>query len=123
MERGSLRPPQGGKAWTYTTVRSVLVNPRIAGLSTHDGEIVGTGQWDALVDEDVWRAWVRCCPPEPRPGPKGVTTLLGGLALCVCGAPVYGGMSSRRGHIYRCRDLPGGGGGHVARRPHLSTGT
>jgi hypothetical protein len=68
-----------------------------------------------LVSEETWLA-VRevVADPSRRPA-RGTQTLLGGLALCHCGAPVYGGRSQKRGRIYRCRDLPGGGGGHVAR--------
>lgn len=110
-----LTPPQRGKRWTYTTVRSVLRNPRIAGISTHNGEEVGRGQWAPLIDEETFRALGALFSDPSRRPPKGTTTLLGAIATCACGAPVYGGQSSRRGRIYRCRDLPGGGGGHVAR--------
>lgn len=93
----------------------MLSNPRIAGISTHRGEEVGTGEWEALIDVETFRALCSLFTDPGRQQPKGATTLLGGIARCVCGAPVYGGQSQKRGRIYRCRDLPGGGGGHVAR--------
>ena len=59
----------------------ILLNPRIAGLSAYHGEIVGQGQWEPLVPEETWRA-VRGILEDPaRKPPRGVKTLLGGLAL------------------------------------------
>ena len=56
--------------------------------------------------------------PARKP-PRGVRTLLGGLALCPCGNVVTGMPSHTGHHIYRCtpatrnRAYPGG---HVARQ-------
>ena len=76
------------------------------------------GQWEPLVSEETWRA-VRGILEDPaRTPPRGVRTLLGGLALCPCGN-VVSGMTSHTGRrIYRCeptrnRAWPGG---HVARQ-------
>ncbi|MGI8449886.1 MAG: recombinase family protein, partial [Streptosporangiaceae bacterium] len=105
--------------WTRQSVRTILLNPRIAGLSAYRGEIVGTGQWKPLVGEETWRA-VRGILEDPaRKPPRGVRTLLGGLALCGCGNAVTGMISHTGHHIYRCggpgRDASYGGG-HVARQ-------
>src|SRR5450755_5184440 len=98
-----LRPAQSktGK-WSRQSIRTILLNPRIAGLSAYRGEIVGTGEWEPLVAEETWRA-VRGILEDPaRKPPRGVRTLLGGLALCSCGN-VATGMPSHTGHhIYRC---------------------
>ena len=52
-----LVPPQSKTGrWTRTSIRTILLNPRIAGLSVYRGEIVGTGQWEPLVAEETWRA-------------------------------------------------------------------
>ena len=121
--RLELTPPQkdrrGTTQWNRTSIRGILLNPRIAGLSVYRGEIVGQGQWEPLVSEETWRA-VRGILEDPsRKPPRGVRTLLGGLALCPCGN-VVAGMSSHTGHhIYRCapgtrnRAYPGS---HVARQ-------
>ena len=94
-------------------------NPRIAGLSVYRGEIVGQGQWEPLVSEETWRA-VRGVLEDPsRKPPRGVRTLLGGLALCPCGNVVAGGPSHTGHRVYRCsmptrdRSWPGE---HVARQ-------
>ena len=80
----------------------ILLNPRIAGLSAYHGEIVGQGDWEPLVPEETWRA-VRGILEDPtRKPPRGVKTLLGGLALCPCGNVVTGMPSHTGHHIYRC---------------------
>jgi DNA invertase Pin-like site-specific DNA recombinase len=104
--------------WTRQSIRTILLNPRIAGLSVYRGEIVGTGEWEPLVAEETWRA-VRGILEDPaRKPPRGVRTLLGGLALCPCGNVVTGMPSHTGHHIYRCAP-PGrdpGHHGHVARQ-------
>ena len=51
--RLELAPPQrdrrGTTRWNRASIRSILLNPRIAGLSVYHGEIVGQGQWEPLV--------------------------------------------------------------------------
>jgi site-specific DNA recombinase len=122
--KAGLLPPQAGTRrataqWTRTSIRTILLNPRIAGLSVYRGEIVGTGDWEPLVSEETWRA-VRAILEDPaRKPPRGVRTLLGGLARCPCGN-VMTGMPSHTGHhIYRCAPATRNtayGGGHVARQ-------
>jgi site-specific DNA recombinase len=118
-----LTPPQhdqrGTTAWNRTSIRMILLNPRIAGLSAYHGEIVGQGDWEPLVPEETWRA-VRGILEDPtRKPPRGVRTLLGGLACCPCGNVVTG-MPSHTGHpIYRCTPATRNRayhGGHVARQ-------
>ncbi len=116
-----LAPPQGAPMWMGQTVRTVLGNPRIAGLSAYQGEIVGSGTWPALVSEETWRA-VHAVLDDParRRKTRGVRSLLGGLARCYCGAPAYGTRGSRGAPAYRCREMAGtprgtGGRGHVCR--------
>ena len=118
-----LKPPQqaqrGTTRWNRTSIRSILLNPRIAGLSAYHGEIVGQGQWEPLVGEETWRA-VRGILEDPtRKPPRGVRTFLGGLALCPCGNVVTGMPSHTGHHIYRCNPATrnrGYDGGHVARQ-------
>jgi site-specific DNA recombinase len=105
--------------WSRQSIRTILLNPRVAGLSAYRGQIVGTGAWQPLVTEETWRA-VRAILEDPgRKPPRGVRTLLGGLARCPCGNVVTGMPSHTGHHIYRCAP-PGRDhaftGGHVARR-------
>ena len=118
-----LKPPQqaqrGTTDWNRTSIRGILLNPRIAGLSAYHGEIVGQGDWEPLVPEETWRA-VRGILDDPtRKPPRGVRTLLGGLALCPCGNVVTGMPSHTGHHIYRCTPATRNRayhGGHVARQ-------
>jgi site-specific DNA recombinase len=118
--RAGLRPVQSATGtWTRQSVRTILLNPRIAGLSVYRGEIVGQGEWQALVAEETWRA-VRGILEDPaRKPPRGVRTMLGGLALCPCGNAVTGMPSHTGHHIYRCAPASRNraySGGHVARQ-------
>jgi site-specific DNA recombinase len=121
--RLGLTPPQrdrrGTTTWNRTSIRMILLNPRIAGLSVYRGEIVGQGDWEPLVPEETWRA-VRGILDDPtRKPPRGVRTLLGGLALCPCGNVVTGMPSHTGHHIYRCTPATRNrsyAGAHVARQ-------
>jgi DNA invertase Pin-like site-specific DNA recombinase len=123
--KAGLRPPQAPfgplpeQVWNRTSIRSILLNPRIAGLSAYHGDIVGAGTWEPLVAEETWRA-VRALLDDPaRKPPRGVRTLLGGLALCPCGNVVTGMPSHTGHHIYRCAPATRNRawrGGHVARQ-------
>jgi DNA invertase Pin-like site-specific DNA recombinase len=122
--KAGLVPPQAQTRratarWTRTSIRTILLNPRIAGLSVYRGEIVGTGDWEPLVSEETWRA-VRAILEDPaRKPPRGVRTLLGGLALCPCGNVVTGMPSHTGRHIYRCAPATRNvsyESGHVARQ-------
>jgi len=118
-----LAPPQhdrrGTARWNRASIRSILLNPRIAGLSVYHGEIVGQGQWEPLVSEETWRAVRRILEDPSRKPPRGVRTLLGGLACCSCGNVVAGGPSHTGHRVYRGsmptrdRSWPGT---HVARQ-------
>jgi site-specific DNA recombinase len=118
-----LVPPQqaqrGTAIWDRASIRTILLNPRIAGLSAYHGEIVGHGQWEPLVSEETWRA-VRGILEDPtRKPPRGVRTLLGGMALCPCGNVVTGMPNHRTYRIYRCTPATRNRawtGGHVARQ-------
>jgi len=43
------------RPWTEPSLSPFLRKPRNAGLRSHNGEIVGRGTWEPLVDEDLWR--------------------------------------------------------------------
>lgn len=111
-EAGRLSPrgiAAGGKAWTLRGVKQVLTSPRYIGQVTYRGEVMGDGQWSAILNN-----------PERFSGGKrtGRTpqTLLTGIGLCgVCGetgsghgyrgVPVYGCVDThtqrgvRDGHV------------------------
>ena len=76
-----LVPPQSKAGrWTRTSIRTILLNPGIAGLSVYRGEIVGVGEWEPLVAEETWRA-VRAILEDPPARPRAE------CALCSAGSP------------------------------------
>lgn len=94
-----------GTPWTHAGFRSILMGPHLAGLRVHRGEIVGPGDWPAILDEPTWRSVVRILSDPGRvttPGRAGVLTMLSGYAIC--GVHRRGLMSgtSRGVPSYRC---------------------
>ena len=139
--RRGLRPPQAPfgplpeHPWTRQAVTSILRNPRIAALAVLPQredpsdrpeldnpprkrrrllplEIIGAGQWDAIITEAQWRALASLLADPARKPPRGAYTLLGGLALCRCGNTVASSVNATGKHVYRCNtatrgDRPG----------------
>jgi DNA invertase Pin-like site-specific DNA recombinase len=54
-----------GAQWKTTTVRPMLLRPRLAGLRQHKGEIIGNGNWPAIVSPEEFYA-VRAILTDPR---------------------------------------------------------
>jgi DNA invertase Pin-like site-specific DNA recombinase len=134
-----LRPPQAPFGplpqvpWTRNTVTTILRNPRIAGLSTYKGDVVHgedgqpvAGDWQAIVPLETWQAVTAILTASDRTvtyakdgksltrkiktsTPRGVRTLLGGVAECRCGNKMIGGTHSGTGHhILRCNPVTRG---------------
>lgn len=73
-----------GKQWGYAPFKAVLLRARNYGASTYKGEVVGTGQWETIVDEGTWRA-VRAILSDPsrkRNWSNQGKWLMSGLLLC-----------------------------------------
>lgn len=73
-----------GGPFSGTTLRQVLVSPRIAGLRTHHGEN-HPAVWDPVIDEDTHAAVVALlCAPGRRTnfGPPVSYLLTGGVGVC-----------------------------------------
>jgi DNA invertase Pin-like site-specific DNA recombinase len=107
-----------GRPWVATSLSKFLRKPRNAGLRTYTHvengervtEIVGEGNWPALVDESTWRsAQTVLDAPERRPGRKAVRRhLLTGVALCgKCGNPLCASWHRDGRIIYVCKKCHG----------------
>lgn len=79
-------PTVTGKPWHPNVVRKMLVNPRLAGIATLKGEVVGKAQWDALIDESAHRRLVDVLTYRgPARANTGRIALLPGIIWCgVC---------------------------------------
>lgn len=79
-------PTVTGAGWHPTVVKRLLMSPRIAGLSTYKGEVLGQAKWDALVDEESFRRLKAMLGARSRKKTDaGRLALLPGLIWCVCG--------------------------------------
>lgn len=115
-----------GKPWKTGSVRDILLSARHAGLATYQGEVVGMGQWPAIVSEPEWRATVAHLRDPSRRTSTGnrAAYLVSGIARCgSCGGPITSAgikKSSQQGEstrfIYRCRPQVGKPGYCVGRR-------
>lgn len=93
-----------GKPFIGTTLRTVLLRPRNAGLIDHKGEEVGAASWPPILEEDTWRAVVGILrdPARVKYTGDGSPNMLTGVAKCgTCGLPVQAGKS-RELTVYRC---------------------
>ena len=116
--RRGLTTAQTGRPFTRQSITTILRNPRLAGLAVYRGEILGQGEQDAILAEEQWRAVDGLLADPARKPPRGVRSLLGGLATCACGNVVNGSMNHRRDRVYNCQYSTRGGrpGPHVAVR-------
>lgn len=108
-----------GKEWTYMRLRDVLVRPRNAGL-IHRGradrrtetneevpafEVIGKAEWDAIVDEDTWRACTATLLDPSRRIPNPTHTRWIGTRTYFCGIEGCGALmrpTSKVDHIRSC---------------------
>lgn len=98
-----------GAKWNGTSIRRVASNPLYAGLRVHLGEVVGDGDWPAIVtrSEHEAVAAIFAAPQrrrrEERPG--AVKHLLSGIATCgVCGGRLRVLRNRGRYSSYVCHD-------------------
>lgn len=97
--------PQGGKPFQRQSVTTIMRNPALAALSTYRGEILGPGQWEPILTESQWRAVEALLADPARKPPRGAYSLLGGLAVCRCGAKIGASVNATKRHVYRCNPL------------------
>jgi site-specific DNA recombinase len=84
------------------SVLAIMRNPRLAGLNAYKGEITGPGDWQPILPEETWRAVLALLDDPARKPPRGVRTLLGGLARCRCGNTCLGSQNALGQPVYRC---------------------
>jgi site-specific DNA recombinase len=110
-------PAPAGGAWTRSMVRSLMMNPRLAGLRRYHGEVVAKGVWEPILDEETFNDLGRLFAQRARPGRPPARWLLSGIIFCgLCGAHMVltGHRLGRRYHCersqrYSGQDKPGCG--------------
>lgn len=81
-----------GNVWDHGSLRKLMQRPRLAGLVSHHGEIVGEATWPAILDRDLWETV--CAVLDRKAAGFDYTTnarryLLTGIAKCGnCLAPL-----------------------------------
>lgn len=98
-------PSPGDRTWDPSTIARVLRNPAYIGQRVHQGKVVGSATWPAILDEAVYYAAVaRLSDPCRRTTPaRPVRHLLTGIARCgVCAGPIA--LAKNRGYAsYVCK--------------------
>ncbi|TXN27946.1 recombinase family protein [Lacisediminihabitans profunda] len=104
-------PTVAGAAWHTSTVRSVLRNPRIAGLRAHNGVIVGPAMWPAIISPEQHRQLLAAFARKVNSGRRTPRSyLLSGMLRCGnCGNKLFSAVrgDTRR---YVCQSGPDHGG-------------
>lgn len=99
-----------GAEWRPSTLRRILLAPRIAGLRTHNGDIVGPAVWPAIVDRATFDrvTKVLTSPSRRSPGSRGQKLLTG---ILTCGRDGCGQALNhkwdQKGPRYYCRHCLG----------------
>lgn len=102
-ERGI--PTVNGKNWRPNSLSKMLRAGRIAGLREVDGEVLGPGSWEPIIDREQWER-VRSRITHAPKGRRPMRALLAGMVVCGrCGArmrSVSGGNDKYRQPGYQC---------------------
>ena len=104
-------PTAGGAGWQTTTVAQMLKSPRVAGLRSHNGVVVGDALWPAIISPEKHRQIVAMYgrkTPNGKRSPRHY--LLSGILRCgKCGNKLF--SSARRDtRRYVCMSGPDHGG-------------
>jgi hypothetical protein len=90
FNKRNIPAPKGGE-WDLTQIRRIVINPGYVGQRVHQGKVVGTADWPAILDEKTFGVCVaRMTDPRRRTvRDTSVKHLLTGAATCFeCGSPV-----------------------------------
>lgn len=112
--------PAQGERWTRQSVRAILTNPALYGARRYRGEVVGRGGWQGIVSEETFTAVNSVLADPSRKPPRGVKSLLGGLARCRCGNRVIHSHAQQGHGVYRCEHVNRGEGPHVSIKSELA---
>jgi DNA invertase Pin-like site-specific DNA recombinase len=114
LEIPTPRSRKNMRGWTHNSVRSILLNPRNAGIATYNGEVVGRGNWEPIIPEETHVLLVATLTNPARTKGKDSRALgnkprnlLSGIAVCgECGWKVEAGSNGGR-KVYKCSNPAG----------------
>lgn len=99
----------GGRRWRGTGLRALLTNPRYAGLSVYEGQVVGKTNYPAITDEATFNA-IKDSRTKRGAGHNARKYLLSGIVVCSkCHRPMYG-VPDKYTVSYKCKVDDGGCG-------------
>jgi site-specific DNA recombinase len=101
---GEYEEREAGGKWSGSRVRELLPLGRNAGLREYGGQVVGTGDWPAIVSEGTWRLARVKINSKRTTGPyRGRKHLLSGIARCgLCDGLFTSHVSARGKRQYAC---------------------
>lgn len=108
-EKGFTTTANSAGPWGVTQVRRTLINPRYAGKRLYNGEDMGDGDWEPILNPDIHKSLEeKLTDPRRRTAPDDLAAryLLSGIAECgKCGRKMFASMAKGRGKewmVYRC---------------------
>lgn len=91
-----------GKPWQSAGVKMLVTSPRIIGVRTYKGDVIGPASWHALVDETDWRRACASLAARSQGTRQGRRSMLTGLVKCGrCGAKMTRTNTGDKAE-YRC---------------------
>ena len=110
LNTGGTPSPRGGR-WDGVMLRQVLLRQRNAGRRVHQGQVIGKGDWEPILDESTFDRLLSLLTDPNRRTARGNETvhLLSGIARCgLCGGVMRVVSRKTRGSrtspaAYNCR--------------------
>jgi hypothetical protein len=106
FNRRNVASPRGAR-WQSTPMRKLLLNPALAGLRQHRGEVIGDGAWEPLIsraEHERLLAHFGDKQARRRHGRGRKFLLSGGLLICAeCKRELYSGRRGNGVAVYVCR--------------------
>ena len=113
LVQGKAPKPTRAKMWSTTSVRSIIMNPRYAGLYTRKGKVSNVpAAWPAIISPEQHEQVIEKlgAPRTPKRGRKPVAMLSGVLVCSRCGGAMTSGVGSNGIKRYSCSKLPNNNG-------------
>jgi len=101
-----------GRPFQVQSIKVLVANPKLVGMATLNGDVIGVGQWEPILESDEWETACAVLAAAPKRGVLPRVALLPGLIWCgKCETKMVTGSRVRRAgglsRTYRCTRLPG----------------